>query len=124
MLVCNVSLQPPRTLSGDIAEIAAATAISTGPTVSTLTDILETAEAIDTTAAEGNIFPTLVDDPASASDIVNAYLGENMHEAANAADIVSTEAGAFAVRSAMMMGVFVNSTASREAYAAGVMVNL
>src|SRR6185436_603959 len=66
MLVCNVSLRPPR------AGIAA--------------DILEAIEATDATASGQVVFATLVDDPASVGDLVDAYLGEIMLEAASAAD--------------------------------------
>lgn len=68
MLVCNVSLRPPRT--GIVADIA------------------EAAEAVDATATGQVVFATLVDDPASVGDMVDAYLGEIMVEAASADDIV------------------------------------
>jgi len=64
MLVCNVSLRPAR--SG----IAAA--------------ITEAVTAVDAIATGNVVFATLVDDPASVGDNVNAYLGEIMLEAANA----------------------------------------
>jgi len=64
MLVCNVSLRPPR------AGIAAG--------------ITETATAVDATATGTVVFATLVDDPASVGEIVDAYLGEIMLEAASA----------------------------------------
>ena len=64
MLVCNVSLRPPR------AAIAA--------------DVAEAATAADATATGNVVFATLVDDPASVGDIVDAYLGEIMLEAASA----------------------------------------
>lgn len=67
MLVCNVSLRPPRSaIAASLAEAVAAT---------------------DATAT-GIVFATLVDDPASVGDIVNAYLGEIMLEAATATDTV------------------------------------
>ena len=69
MLVCNVSLRPPR--SGLTADIA------------------EAIEATDATATGNIVFATLVDDPASVGDIVDAYLGEIMLEAASADDSVS-----------------------------------
>jgi hypothetical protein len=66
MLVCNVSLRPPRrTISVDLAEVVSAT---------------------DATATGNVIFATLVDDPASVLDHVDAYSGEIMLEAATAAD--------------------------------------
>lgn len=68
MLVCNVSLRPPR------AAIAAT--------------IAETTAAVDATATGNVIFAALVDDPASVNEIVDAYLGEIMLEAASAADDV------------------------------------
>jgi SPRY domain len=89
MLVCNVSLQIPRTISADIAEAGAAAALATGHIVSTFVDIIETADATATTAAEGNVYPTLVDDPAFASDQVDAKRGEYMVEAASAADTIT-----------------------------------
>jgi hypothetical protein len=68
MLVCNVSLRPPRTA------IAA--------------DIAESTAAVDATATGNVVFATLVDDPASVGDLVDAYLGEIMLEAAAASDII------------------------------------
>jgi hypothetical protein len=69
MLVCNVSLRPPRSaIAADVAELAA---------------------AVDATATGNVVFATLVDDPASVGDIVDAYLGEIMLEAASAADTTS-----------------------------------
>jgi hypothetical protein len=64
MLVCNVSLRPPRSaIAADIAEITV---------------------AVDALATGNVVFATLVDDPASVGDIVDAYLGEIMLEAASA----------------------------------------
>jgi hypothetical protein len=66
MLVCNVSLRPARSaITADIAEITA---------------------AVDATATGQVVFATLVDDPANVGEIVDAYLGEIMLEAASAAD--------------------------------------
>jgi len=73
MLVCNISLRPPR------LAIAATVA--------------ETATAADATTV-GAVFEALVDDPASATDILAEYLGEFLSEAASAADSFST-VGAF-----------------------------
>jgi hypothetical protein len=66
MLVCNISLRPPRRAIA--AELAEATI------------------AADATATGNVVFATLVDDPASVRDNVDAYLGEIMLEAASAAD--------------------------------------
>lgn len=70
MLVCNVSLRPPRAgIAADLAEITAA--------VDTLLDGIVG-------------FATQINDPASASETVDAYLGVIMLEAASASDTVST----------------------------------
>lgn len=64
MLVCNVSLRPPRAgISANLAEVGSAT---------------------DATATGNIVFATLVDDPASVRDRVDAYSGEIMLEAASA----------------------------------------
>lgn len=127
MLVCNVSLRAPRR------------AISVA--------LAEAATAVDASTTGQVIFATLVDDPASVADTVDAYLGEVMVEAASASDDVSAGSafsaavdesvtatdvmngttGAISTRSAMIAGplpVFVNPGISREANAGGVMVNL
>jgi hypothetical protein len=65
MLVCNVSLRPPR------AGIAA--------------EIVEVVEAADATATGQVVFATLVDDPAAVRETVDAFLGNIMLEAASAA---------------------------------------
>lgn len=122
MLVCSVSLRAPRrAVSVNLAEIAAANDAST----------------------TGNIvFATLVDDPASVRDTVNAYLGEIMVEAASAADVVNaglayaaaideavtavdTPAAALgaAMLARMVAGPMINSDTSREAYVDSVMIN-
>lgn len=127
MLVCNVSMRPRgRTLSNDIAEAA---------------------EASDAAISGSAIFATLVDDPASVGDLVDAYFGEILNEAASASDDASVGLAygvavdelmsatdtvdgssiAISTRSAMIAGpwpVFVNPGASREANANGTMVNL
>lgn len=69
MLVCNVSLRPKRS----------ATSLSV--------DMIEAAAALDDVATENMVFATLVDDPGSASETLDAYLGTLMVEAAGAADI-------------------------------------
>jgi hypothetical protein len=129
MLVCNVSLRPAR------AAIAASLA--------------EAATAADATATGNVVFATLVDDPANVRDVVDAYLGEIMVEAASAADAIdaglvyvtaideattasATESGAVPVitagKTAMLAAprpVFVNAGTSREAALAGpIMGNL
>lgn len=64
MLVCNVSLRPPRrAISSEIAEAAT---------------------AVDALGTGNIVFATLVDDPASVRETVDAYLGEIMIEAASA----------------------------------------
>jgi hypothetical protein len=69
MLVCNVSMRPPgRSVAADLAEMAVADDMLTTGTV---------------------VFATLVDDPASVDDRLDAYLGEIMLEAASA-DAVAT----------------------------------
>jgi hypothetical protein len=69
MLVCNVSLRPPRrVIAADLAEVAI---------------------ALDATTTGFVVFATLVDDPASVGDFVDAYLGEIMVEAASAADTIN-----------------------------------
>src|SRR4029077_12986390 len=69
MLVCNVSLLRRR------AAIAA--------------DVAEAAAALDAPGTGNVVFATLVDDPASVGDRVDAFLGQIMREAASAADSVS-----------------------------------
>lgn len=123
MLVCNVSMRARRVgIAADIAEIAT---------------------AVDATATGNVVFATLVDDPASVGDRVDAYLGEIMLEAASAnavvnagfassAVIAETAAAAEAVdaalavpsKSAMVPRAFINPSTSRAANANGIMVNL
>src|SRR4051812_7013517 len=110
MLICSVSLRPAR--SG----IAA--------------DITEAVTAADATATGNVVFATLIDDPASVGEIVDAYLGQIMLEAASASDTLSSGSDYAAAvdeavtaidtqdatlggvtREAMVMGVFVNSDA-------------
>jgi len=69
MLVCNVSqLQRRAAIAVDIAEAAA---------------------AVDAPGTGNVIFATLVDDPASVGEHVDAFLGQIMFEAANAAATVN-----------------------------------
>jgi len=124
VLVCSVSLHPPRVIASTIAEAVTAR---------------------DTAASVSAIVSALVDDPVSAIETVDAYLGDIMIEAASAADIVdvifaytagvdeaatSADApdatlAALAARAAMLEGVFVNSDGTlRQANVNGVMVNL
>jgi len=124
MLVCNVSLRPQR--AGIIAAI------------------VEAAAAVDATATGNVVFATLVDDPASVSETVDAYIGEIMLEAASAAATVDsgleyvtavdeavtatdTSSGGVAVvvpsRSAMVLRAYINAGTSREANAIGTMIN-
>jgi hypothetical protein len=85
MLICNVSQRPVG------SQIAA--------------DIAEIATAVDASASGFAVFSTLVDDPASVRDTVNAFLGDIMVEAASASDnvltglvyIVAVDEGAHAV---------------------------
>lgn len=66
MLVCHVSQVRRRAaISADLAEVAA---------------------ALDDAGTGNVVFATLVDDPASVLDIVDAYIGEIMLEPANATD--------------------------------------
>lgn len=126
MLVCNVSLRPPRrAIAGEL---------------------LEAATAADATATGNVVFATLVDDPASVRDIVDAYLGEIMLEAATASDTLfagsifaagideavtaadtqdATVPSPLVTREAMVKGVFVNSDGPpRQANVGGIMVNV
>jgi hypothetical protein len=68
MLVCHVSQRP-------VGRVIA-------------TDLAETAEALDLATTGFVVFATLVDDPASVGDIVDAYLGEIMSEVVTADAIV------------------------------------
>lgn len=69
MLICNVSLRPPR--------------------LAIAVDIIETATAVAAPAIGQLVLATLVDDPASVRERVDAYLGEIMREAGNAAAAVN-----------------------------------
>lgn len=76
MLVCNVSLRPPgRTIAAGIAEAGA---------------------AVDDFGTGNIVFATLVDDPASVGDVVDAYNGEIMLEAASA-DAIADAGTVYAV---------------------------
>lgn len=87
MLVCNVSLRPSRrAIAAGIAEVAA---------------------ALDAATTGNVVFAALVDDPASVREIVDAYLGEIMLEAAGAAD--AADAG-FAYTGAIAEAVSAGTT--------------
>jgi hypothetical protein len=114
----------------------------------TTAEIVEAAEASDGLTSGFVIFSALVDDPASVHEIVDAFFGDIMVEAATAADEFSTGlafaaaideaetaaaaqdasiSGAIVGRSAMVAGlcsVFVNPSGAREANVIGTMVNL
>jgi hypothetical protein len=123
MLICNVSLRPLRRV--------------------VVSEIAEAATAVDALGTGNIVFATLVDDPASVQETVDAYLGEIMLEAASASDTLTAGSafiaaideavtavdsvqgvtGVLPTRSAMVAGpVFVNPT-SRDANADGIMVN-
>ena len=68
MLVCNVSLRPK-------GHIVAA-------------DLAETAAAADLPGTGNIVFATLIDDPASATETVNAFVGVIMEELANGDDVL------------------------------------
>lgn len=128
MLVCSVVLRPKR------ATLAAT--------------VTETAAALDT-LSPGAIFAILADDPGAASDTVNAFVGQFMIEAANAAAVVDavaahpvfvleeisaavavqnaslTPAGGLVSRQSMADRVFINADGTaRQANADGIMINL
>jgi hypothetical protein len=127
MLVCNVSMRPRR------KPIAAL--------------LVEFAEAADSLGSGNVVFATLVDDPASVDDIVDAYLGEIMVEATSAGDsfdvglayvaavdepvtaaaTVDGTTGVIPTRSAMLAGpmpVYVNPSVARAANVLGTQVNI
>ena len=129
MLICSVSLRPSgRAITSSLVEAAA---------------------AVDAATTGFVVFATLVDDPASVGDVVDAYLGEIMLESASASDtisvglaydvavdeslsaddaVLSVGGGTLVPRQAMVAGrltVFINSSGiARSAYVDGVMVNL
>lgn len=85
MLVCHViQLARHATIAAEIAEVGAAIDATVIESVGLMAEIAEVARAIDEPALENAIFNTLVDDPASVGDIVDAFLGEVMVEAASA----------------------------------------
>lgn len=90
MLVCSISsLRAPRGLTLEIIEAIAAADAASAHIVGIAVEIVEATEAADTPST-GLIFATLIDDPASVNETVDAYLGEMMLEAASAADDLST----------------------------------
>src|SRR5262245_58714994 len=98
MLVCNVSVRPlRRAIAADLAEATA---------------------AADSPGTGNVVFATLVDDPANVQDVVDAYLGQIMLEAASAASSqdgsvnITTEAAQFLARTSGL------DTAHTNAYTA------
>jgi hypothetical protein len=126
MLVCHISMRPPRRIIG--------------------ADLAEAATAFDSATTGFVVFATLVDDPAAVRDTLDAYLGEIMVEAASVADnftvgldfvgaideaVTATDSvdgttTSISMRSAMLAGpstVFINPGLSREANINGIMIN-
>lgn len=127
MLVCNVSARARRTLA---------------------VNVVEGGQAADSPAMAPTIVEALVDDPASASETVNTYIGDIMLEAASASDSINagsnyavavdeaaiaadghdgTISGAIPSRSAMVPGprlLFINPGTSRQAFVNSIMINL
>jgi hypothetical protein len=146
MLICNVSVgRAARAIATGLAEAAISTDTPIGHVGVRAAELTEQVTATDTADIEHVVFDTLVDDPASANEILDASLGSLMEEAASASDTITTGiAYAAAVdeavtagsaedatviaaavgRSAMLPGVFVNPSTSREANVIGIMVNL
>ena len=108
MLVCNVSLSRRQT------SIAA--------------NLTEAAGARDAPGTGNVVFATLVDDPASVRDFIDAYSGVIMREAANAAALVNVglvyaapiveSATAIDVSSASMVGIQVGAVVEAASAAA------
>lgn len=65
MLICSVSLHPPRVIASAVAEIA---------------------HAVETVGTESAVLTALVDDPASADDIFVVTIGDVIEEAASASE--------------------------------------
>lgn len=78
MLVINVSLHPPRSVPIGVA-------------------VVDVGAARDTLATESAILAALVDDPAWADSIVDAYIGDLIFEAASATDTVSVVVSVYTV---------------------------
>jgi len=86
MLVCSVSLaRRQRAIAADIAEAAL---------------------AADSPGTGNIVFATLVDDPASVGEMVDAYLGEIMVEAASAADTVDAGTGTNYTATYLSQGIY------------------
>lgn len=68
MLVCNVSMRAPR--------------------MAITADVAEAVEAADAIASGNVVFATLVDDPASVDETIDAYVGLIMLETASVSDVV------------------------------------
>lgn len=148
MLVCNVSVgRPARAIAVELAEAVISADTPIGHVGVRAAELTEQVTATDAPDIEHVVFDTLVDDPASANEILDAYLGETMFEAASATDVLTTGiaysaavdeavtaidaqdgivSGAAVARQAMIAGLsptLVNTGVSREAYANGVMIN-
>jgi hypothetical protein len=90
MLVCNVSrLRDPKAIATNLVEATAARDVPGTASNVFSTLLAEVAVAWDAPGFVGGVFGALVDDPASAGEYVNAYLGEIMLEAASAAAILN-----------------------------------
>lgn len=143
MLVCSVSLRAPRpAIAADVVEAAlAADGATTGNIVfATLVDapasvgdhvdaylgeiMVEAASAADTVAA-GSVYTAAILEEATATATVRELIPVtgSIVETATATDTTSGTVAAPS-RSAMLPGVMVSPSASREANVAGIMVNL
>jgi len=91
MLICSTSARPQHT--------------------SVLADLAEAASALDTPTS-GTVFNTLVDDPASVLDLIDAYLGTIMVEPASAGDSTDATATGAGTIYATFDGVNTNVTLS------------
>jgi hypothetical protein len=147
VLVCNVSAgRAARAIATGLAEQVTTVDRPDGHVGVRAAELTEQVTATDTPDIEHVVFDTLVDDPASANEILDASLGSLLMEAANASDTVDLAGATYAApideamtagsaedatviaavvgRSAMLPGVFVNPGTSREANVIGTMVNL
>jgi hypothetical protein len=80
-------------------------------------DVVEAAAAVDEPGTGNVVFATLVDDPASVRDIVDAYNGEIMVEPASAGDTVDV---ALIYEVAILEEVVAADTSSSSIYVPGV----
>jgi hypothetical protein len=83
MLGCFIVYRARRIATAEIAEAAAAIDAAI-ENIDLTAEMSEGALALDAPAIQFAVFNTLVDDPASVGDVVDAFLGENMDEAASA----------------------------------------